>query len=560
MICFGSVPAGSVLPVYFSTFGKVDGDSITMTGLAITDVEIYKGISMTQRASDAGVVLLDTDGIDVDGITGIHGFSIDTGDNTDAGFYAVGSFFTVVVASVTVDGETVNFVAATFRLVAAESIAGKPKVDVDALFGVAQSLIDLKDFADDGYDPATAKVQGVLVTDSVISVTSVASVGEVTGFIGGIGPGGIAASSFAAGAIVSGTFGADTGLRTVRSDTAQAGAAGTVTLDAAASATNNFYVGLLVYLTGGTGSGQVRRVTAYNGTSKVATITPNWATNPASDSTFALLSNSGLVTGFSTDAQDELFTQAALSLVAIHLDHLLAVDYDPASKPGVATALLNELIGSDAGVSQFTANALELAPDNAGSGAFPITVTVNDGAAVLQNVTVGIYDGATLSASGTTNISGQVTFSLDAATYTVALVKNGYTFTTASRTVTGNQTGTLTTALSMTASSIAAPSSPANCTVAGFIKDLQGNALPGAVLKARLVPAIANRPITANGNVVAFSSDEAVADANGLVSLELIRTDEFDEDGCTYTFKCEDAQMKKQNIKLEAATLDISTL
>jgi len=45
-----------------------------------------------------------------------------------------------------------------------------------------------------------------------------------------------------------------------------------------------------------------------------------------------------------------------------HLDHLLAVTYDPANKPGTADALLNELIGNDAGVSQFTANALELAP------------------------------------------------------------------------------------------------------------------------------------------------------------------------------------------------------
>jgi len=50
------------------------------------------------------------------------------------------------------------------------------------------------------------------------------------------------------------------------------------------------------------------------------------------------------------------------ALADIHLDHLLAADYDPASKPGVATALLNEVIGNDAGVSQFTANALELAP------------------------------------------------------------------------------------------------------------------------------------------------------------------------------------------------------
>jgi hypothetical protein len=45
-----------------------------------------------------------------------------------------------------------------------------------------------------------------------------------------------------------------------------------------------------------------------------------------------------------------------------HLDHLLAVAYDPASKPGAADALLNELVESDAGVSRFTANALEQAP------------------------------------------------------------------------------------------------------------------------------------------------------------------------------------------------------
>jgi hypothetical protein len=62
---------------------------------------------------------------------------------------------------------------------------------------------------------------------------------------------------------------------------------------------------------------------------------------------------------------------AEAALVAMHLDHLLATDYDPASKPGVATALLNELIGSDSGVSRFTANALELAPGADAADGFP---------------------------------------------------------------------------------------------------------------------------------------------------------------------------------------------
>ena len=131
------VPSGDVLPIFFSSYDGGTGASITMTGLAITDVEIYRDGSITQRASDAGYTLLDTDGIDFDTITGIHGFSIDTGDNTDAGFYTVGAWFTVVVSAITIDAQTVNFIAAQFRLMAAESVAGKPKVDVDAWLGTA---------------------------------------------------------------------------------------------------------------------------------------------------------------------------------------------------------------------------------------------------------------------------------------------------------------------------------------------------------------------------------------------------------------------------------------
>ena len=131
------VPAGDVLPVMFNAYAGSTGASVTLTGLAVTDIEIYKDGSVTQRASDAGYTLLDTDGIDFDGITGIHGFSIDTGDNTDAGFYTVGAWFTVVVSAVTVDSQTVNFIACQFRLMAAESIAAKPKVDVDVWLGTA---------------------------------------------------------------------------------------------------------------------------------------------------------------------------------------------------------------------------------------------------------------------------------------------------------------------------------------------------------------------------------------------------------------------------------------
>lgn len=94
------------LTVVFPTYGA-SGESITMSGLAVTDIEIYKGSSMTQRASDAGYALIDTDGIDIDTTTGVHGFTVDLSDNTDAGFYEPGYDYTIVVNSITVNSQTV---------------------------------------------------------------------------------------------------------------------------------------------------------------------------------------------------------------------------------------------------------------------------------------------------------------------------------------------------------------------------------------------------------------------------------------------------------------------
>jgi hypothetical protein len=131
--------AGDTLPILFASFDGGTGASITLTGLAVTDIEIYKDGSVTQRASDSGYTLLDTDGIDFDSTTGIHGFSIDLSDDDDAGFYAVGSWYHVVVSSVTIDGQTVNFVAAAFRIVSAtRGMAGTalPDAAADAAGGL----------------------------------------------------------------------------------------------------------------------------------------------------------------------------------------------------------------------------------------------------------------------------------------------------------------------------------------------------------------------------------------------------------------------------------------
>ena len=110
--------ADDTLPIPFATYDGGDGSSITATGLAVTDIEIYKDGDKVQRASDNGYALLD-DGMDFDDITGIHGFSIDLSDNSDAGFYTVGPWYWVIVSAITVDGQTVSFIAAMFRIVSA---------------------------------------------------------------------------------------------------------------------------------------------------------------------------------------------------------------------------------------------------------------------------------------------------------------------------------------------------------------------------------------------------------------------------------------------------------
>lgn len=150
MIHLGTIPASTTVYIPFTTYAGSTGASVTCTGLAVTDIEIYKNGSVTQRSSDAGIALLDTDGIDFDGITGLHGFSIDMSDNTDSGFYAVGSWYWVVVSAITVDSQAVTFLAATFRIGPAEVLSGHPKVDVGGWLGTV---------------PATPTVAGVPEVD-----------------------------------------------------------------------------------------------------------------------------------------------------------------------------------------------------------------------------------------------------------------------------------------------------------------------------------------------------------------------------------------------------------
>ena len=138
MMNWGRVALGTVLQFMFTTYDGATGASEEGSGLAVTDIEIYKaGGGLTQRSSDAGYSLLDADGHALDTIVGLAGFTIDTGDNTDAGFFVAGGYYIVVVASVTVDAQTVNFIAGTFSLGPTLTVAGVEEVDVTHWLGTA---------------------------------------------------------------------------------------------------------------------------------------------------------------------------------------------------------------------------------------------------------------------------------------------------------------------------------------------------------------------------------------------------------------------------------------
>lgn len=139
----GNVPAGITLYLFWTSHDGATGANEAASNLAVGDILIYKNGSVTQRSSTNGFTLLDTDGIDFDGLTGVNGVSIDLSDNSDSGFYSVGGWYNVILGPITIDGQTVYINLATFRIVAAENSAGTPVADTTRVAGTTQTAADL---------------------------------------------------------------------------------------------------------------------------------------------------------------------------------------------------------------------------------------------------------------------------------------------------------------------------------------------------------------------------------------------------------------------------------
>ena len=96
---------------------------------------------------------------------------------------------------------------------------------------------------------------------------------------------------------------------------AQAGGNTSITLAATALPSDDSYVGSLALITTGTGQGQVRLITAYNGTTKVATVSPAWEINPDNTSIYKVVPvGRTIVDTFGTDAKAEMNTEMDTAL------------------------------------------------------------------------------------------------------------------------------------------------------------------------------------------------------------------------------------------------------
>ena len=311
------------------------------------------------------------------------------------------------------------------------NITAATGVDVTKILGTAVSTpatagildVNVKNMNNvSGASITTIKAVQGLATDGVVpTVTTLTNLPAITAnwlTATGIAADAITAAKIADGAIDNATFANDTGVKTIRSGTAQAGAATTITLDASASATDSIYNNDVVYITGGTGAGQARFITAYVGSTKVATVGA-WQTNPDATSTFAILpfianaaapTTAQIATAVWQDSTGSDFTTASSIGKALYVSNVV---------PGAAGG--HFIAGTNAATSITTGLTSNITGDLSGSvGSVTGAVGSVTGAvgSVTGNVggnvvgTVGSVVGAVGSVAG--NISGNLLGTLSA--------------------------------------------------------------------------------------------------------------------------------------------------
>ncbi len=160
-----------------------------------------------------------------------------------------------------------------------------------------------------------------------------------------------------------------------------------------------------------------------------------------------------------------------------------------------------------------------LVSSSLGTGARTVIATVNDGTDPLESAIVRYTKGAE-TYTGTTNASGQVTFSLDDGTWTVAVTLPLYTFTSTTLVVDGDETPTY----SMAAQTVAASDSGL---VTGYFYcyDEEGAVEEGVIVQSKM------KSCVGYGISYDVKTRSKTSDSDGLVEFTNLKP------GATYQFR-----------------------
>jgi hypothetical protein len=377
----------------FATGVTVHGywNSAGSTGASITratngTISVYKNGGTTQTTT--GV----TDTEDFDSLTGVHYIAIDT--SSDGTFYATGNDFNVVLSAATIDGVTVNAVLFSFSL--NNRAALRPTT--------AGRTLDVSSGGEAGVDWANV---GSPTTSLNLSGTSVGTAAAVT--------------AISAGGITSGSYALPTtaayALGIIAAGTAQSATSSAIVL---ASATNfvsdSIPVGGTLIITGGTGVGESRTITAYTNSSDTATVSPAWTTTPDNTSTYVLFAGPPAVSTSLPDVNVASFTagaftsgayaSGAITSTAFATDALSAAAVSAAAATKVANSMLDQADGVETGVTVRQGWRLALsALVGKLSGAATTTVVIRNAVADSKNRITATVDSSGNRSAITTDLT-----------------------------------------------------------------------------------------------------------------------------------------------------------
>lgn len=194
-----------------------------------------------------------------------------------------------------------------------------------------------------------------------------------------------------------------------------------------------------------------------------------------------------------------------------------------------------------------------------GTGAFSITITVTDGSNPVPGAVVRLTSGIT-SLVQVTNSSGvtEPPFNCDAATWTVAITKSGYSFTQTTIAVIGSDN------FDEVLTPVVIPAPPAGgliCNVAGYFEGLSSGVTRGVPITFTLsVSKAKSGPILVTDQVVAQIVNGQLVGPSGQAYVPLYRNDGITPAATTYAVTCVAIGFSNVSMSLTTPTFDLASL